>query len=41
MTISPGKDRFPTTHWTLVARIKSTDAEVARGALDEICAQYH
>ena len=33
--------RFPTTHWTLIARIKSPDAAVARGALDELCTQYH
>jgi DNA-directed RNA polymerase specialized sigma24 family protein len=32
---------FPTTSWTLIARIKSPDAAVARGALDEMCAQYH
>jgi RNA polymerase sigma-70 factor (ECF subfamily) len=31
---------FPTTHWTLIARLKNPDAEVARRALDELCAQY-
>lgn len=33
--------RFPTTHWTLIARLKSEDAEESRKALDELCAQYH
>jgi len=32
---------FPTTHWTLIARLKSADEAEARGALDELCAQYH
>jgi RNA polymerase sigma-70 factor (ECF subfamily) len=36
-----GEGRFPTTHWTLIARLKSPDATVARRALDELCAQYH
>jgi RNA polymerase sigma-70 factor (ECF subfamily) len=32
--------QFPTTHWTLIARLKSADGETARRALDELCAQY-
>jgi DNA-directed RNA polymerase specialized sigma24 family protein len=38
---TPARSNFPTTRWTLVARIKSADAAVARGALDEMCARYH
>jgi hypothetical protein len=37
----PADGKFPTTQWTLIARIKSPDEGVARGALDELCAQYH
>jgi DNA-directed RNA polymerase specialized sigma24 family protein len=33
--------RFPTTHWTLIARLKSSDAAEARRALDDLVAQYH
>jgi len=33
--------QFPSTHWTLVARIKSPDEAVVAKALDEICTQYH
>jgi RNA polymerase sigma-70 factor (ECF subfamily) len=33
--------RFPTTSWTLIARLKGGDAEDARRALDELCTQYH
>jgi DNA-directed RNA polymerase specialized sigma24 family protein len=36
-----GDGRFPSTHWTLIARIKSTDQAVVSKALDEICTQYH
>ncbi len=40
--MSPRADgKFPTTHWTLIARIKSADEAVAARALDELCAQYH
>ena len=39
--IGKGDGRFPTTHWTLIARLKSTDEAVARRALDELVAQYH
>lgn len=38
---SQDNGRFPSTHWTLVARIKSTDETIAAKALDEICTQYH
>lgn len=38
---SPADGRFPSTRWTLVARIKSTDETVAAKALDELCTQYH
>ena len=37
----PGDGRFPTTHWTLIARLKSGDEATARRALDELVAQYH
>ena len=33
--------QFPTTKWTLISRVRSGDALVARLALDEICALYH
>lgn len=33
--------RFPTTQWTLVARLKSGDADIAQRALDDLCTQYH
>lgn len=32
--------RFPTTRWTLVARLRSEDTEVSRRALDELVSQY-
>jgi RNA polymerase sigma-70 factor (ECF subfamily) len=35
-----GDGHFPTTSWTLVARLRSGDEGEARRALDEICAQY-
>jgi RNA polymerase sigma-70 factor (ECF subfamily) len=41
MNPAPAAGSFPTTHWTLVARIKSPDESIAAGALDELCAQYH
>ncbi|MEO6787110.1 MAG: hypothetical protein ABI318_13345 [Chthoniobacteraceae bacterium] len=31
---------FPTTHWTLVSRLRSADADMARRALGELVAQY-
>ncbi len=37
----PGNGRFPTTHWTLIARLKSEDGKESSAALDELCAQYH
>ena len=39
--IPQGDGSFPTTQWTLIARIKSADEAVASRALDEICTQYH
>jgi RNA polymerase sigma-70 factor (ECF subfamily) len=36
-----GEGRFPTTHWTLIARLQSADGDVARRALDELCTEYH
>jgi RNA polymerase sigma-70 factor (ECF subfamily) len=36
-----GEGNFPNTHWTLLARTRSADASVARGAIDEVCANYH
>ncbi len=33
--------RFPTTSWTLIARLKNPDAEIAHRALDELFGQYH
>lgn len=35
------KGQFPTTQWTLIARLKSEDAQESQQALDELCAQYH
>ena len=32
--------QFPTTRWTLVARLRSGDSETARRALDDILTQY-
>lgn len=33
--------RFPTTHWTLIQRLKSEDALVSTRALEDLCRQYH
>ncbi len=33
--------RFPTTEWTLVARLHNPDATVSARALDDLCSQYH
>jgi RNA polymerase sigma-70 factor (ECF subfamily) len=41
MNPAQGDGRFPTTSWTLIARLQSPDADTARRALDELCAQYH
>ena len=35
-----GEGTFPTTRWTLVARLRSGDAEVARRALEDLVTQY-
>ena len=37
----PGDGFFPTTHWTLIGRLKSGDEAAARRALDDLCTQYH
>ena len=37
----PGDGHFPTTHWTLVSRIRGADQTEAARALDELCTQYH
>jgi hypothetical protein len=40
--MQPGGDGlFPTTQWTLIARLKSIDAAVKHRALDDLCTQYH
>ncbi|MBK8039991.1 MAG: hypothetical protein IPK22_23095 [Verrucomicrobiaceae bacterium] len=36
-----GDGKFPTTEWTLVQRLKDSDAEVSTRALNELCGQYH
>jgi RNA polymerase sigma-70 factor (ECF subfamily) len=36
-----GDGRFPTTHWTLIARLRSEDAAESRRALDDLVGQYH
>lgn len=41
MSPPANEGRFPTTCWTLVARLKSSDEDAARRALDDLCAQYH
>lgn len=36
-----GKDgRFPETRWTLVARLRSADGDIARRAMEDLIAQY-
>jgi RNA polymerase sigma-70 factor (ECF subfamily) len=40
MNVGAGDGAFPATHWTLVARLKSADEAVVRGALEDLCAQY-
>jgi RNA polymerase sigma-70 factor (ECF subfamily) len=37
----PSDGFFPTTHWTLIGRLKSGDEATARRALEDLCAQYH
>ena len=40
---TPGKadGTFPSTRWSLIARLKSPDEATARRALDDLVAQYH
>ena len=33
----PQPEEMPTTHWSLIARLKGVDTEQARMALDELC----
>lgn len=33
--------RFPSTEWTLVARLRHADPKECKRALNELCAQYH
>lgn len=33
--------QFPTTRWTLVERIRSSDLEIVDRALNDLCRQYH
>ena len=37
----PQPEEMPTTHWSLIARLKGVDTEQARMALDELCRAYH
>ena len=39
--MQPKHSPFPTTHWTLIARLKSADSQESQKALDELCGQYH
>ncbi len=32
---------FPTTHWTLISRLKSGDEKESHRALNELCTEYH
>ena len=41
MATPKGDGRFPTTVWTLIARLHNPDTAVSTRALDELCAQYH
>ena len=36
----PNDGTFPTTHWTLVARLRSGDSAVAQRALEDLVTQY-
>ena len=40
MAVDP-PGHFPHTRWTLIARLKSPDAAIARRALDDLCMQYY
>ena len=40
MTGPDGDGCFPTTSWTLIARLRSGDEATARRALEDLCAQY-
>lgn len=36
-----GDGKFPSTEWTLVARLRHADPKECKKALNELCAQYH
>lgn len=36
-----GDGHFPSTQWTLIARLKSDDSDTSRRALNDLCTQYH
>ncbi|WP_395747346.1 hypothetical protein [Prosthecobacter sp.] len=40
-SLKKGDGTFPTTEWTLVARLRNKDAGVSARALDDLCTQYH
>jgi len=39
--VSKGDSDFPTTQWTLIARLRSEDEGISRQALEALCVQYH
>ncbi len=39
--LKQGDGHFPTTQWTLIARLKSGDETESHRALNELCTQYH
>jgi DNA-directed RNA polymerase specialized sigma24 family protein len=41
MSPKEGHGHFPATHWTLIQRLRSDDAVVARRALNDLCTQYY
>lgn len=41
MPTSAQRPDMPTTQWSLIARLKDTDADKAHAALNEICQAYH
>ncbi|HRK13704.1 MAG TPA: hypothetical protein PK490_05420 [Prosthecobacter sp.] len=41
MPFSDPSPQMPTTHWSLIARLKGADSREARAALDDLCRAYH
>ena len=41
MSTPANEGRFPTTHWTLIQRLKSGDDATVQRALEDLCQQYH